>query len=265
MTSPAPPLPAGRITPSSAADVALRKPPPGWLEARVPPAEPPRILSGSTGAARLWLVGYLSGRGGTAPTEDIIRDARAAGHADWAIYRARRPGIRSEPIRGANRRRWILVDAGAATPTSSTRIEDARTWLVGHLTDAGGRASSAEVREAASRAGYSVQTLGRARRLAEIRSVCVPGSLPRRTEWVLPQGQDDPTVVGDMTALEWLADFLACSGGRVDSAVVKQSALACGHHPRTMDRARRRAGIRSESVKGSFPRRTEWVLPDSST
>ena len=54
----------------------------------------------------------------------------------------------------------------------------------------------------------------------------------------------------------WLQDFLTSKGGRWDSADTKVEGLKAGHKERTLKRARKPAGVTSESC--GYPRRTYW-------
>lgn len=67
-----------------------------------------------------------------------------------------------------------------------TAVGEAAKWLVGRLRAAGGSEESAAVKEAGVQAGFSVDSLKRARRQMKIEFETIPGKMPRQTLWVLP-------------------------------------------------------------------------------
>lgn len=61
-------------------------------------------------------------------------------------------------------------------------------------------------------------------------------------------------------AADWLADYVASKGGRVDSADAKAAGKEAGHSATTLKTAaRKRAGL--ETWTGGFPRRSVWYDP----
>lgn len=69
-----------------------------------------------------------------------------------------------------------------------TAVGEASKWLVRYLKSAGGTEKSATVKEAGMEAGYSVDSLKRARIRTKIQSETIPGIMPRQTLWSLPDG-----------------------------------------------------------------------------
>ena len=78
------------------------------------------------------------------------------------------------------------VESATGTLTDRTATSDAVEWLQDFLGGHGGRCESATIKDAARRAGHSIDAVKRARRQLRIVSATVRESFPRRTEWSLP-------------------------------------------------------------------------------
>jgi hypothetical protein len=229
---------------------------------RTDPAEPERHRAGTkTRQARTWLADYLTACDGSAESAVVRTVATSAGFSPGVLYLATKGLVRITSIGGVGHRTlWTLArpgdEAGCVTAAGSTR-----DWLAAHLSITGGRAPSQEVQAAAVAGGHSRRLLERARIALDVRSRTIPGTLPRRTEWLLPTVDDAAAGRTSVAVAEaWLAGYLVNHDGSADSGEIKRAAVEAGHPPKTLDRARRRAGFRVESIPGAFPRRTVWLL-----
>jgi RecA-family ATPase len=68
---------------------------------------------------------------------------------------------------------------------------------------------------------------------------------------------EDRSAVEEATV--WLEDYLMSKGGAEQSSTIKAAAKPAGHSGRTLQRARARLKVTTESI--GFPRQTYWLLP----
>ena len=78
-------------------------------------------------------------------------------------------------------------------------------------------------------------------------------------EALIASGEDSDTRTATQDAVGWLADYLKSVGGCAGSGAIKDNGHAVGHSLRTLQRARAKLGITTES--SGFPRQTFWRMP----
>jgi hypothetical protein len=89
------------------------------------------------------------------------------------------------------------------------------------------------------------------------------GETTRHVTDILAEHTDDPDERAERDeAAGWLISYLTTQGGEASSSDVLKAAQADGFAKRTMQRARRRAGVSSRAE--GFPRRTIWRLDPQS-
>src|SRR5665213_12264 len=93
-----------------------------------------------------------------------------------------------------------------------------------------------------------------------------------RVEWIgesdvtisdalVASGEDSEARSATEEAVDWLQDYLKSVGGVAPSGTIKLQGHAVGHSARTLDRARKKLRIATESA--GFPRQTFWQMPAS--
>ncbi|MBV9143433.1 MAG: AAA family ATPase [Pseudonocardiales bacterium] len=89
------------------------------------------------------------------------------------------------------------------------------------------------------------------------------GESPRSVTDILTAGHTDEESRAERhAAADWLADYLTQCGGQAPWGEIRTAARAEGIAPRTLQRARPRAGV--SSTRDGFPARTVWLLDTES-
>ena len=127
-----------------------------------------------------------------------------AGGFHYSITQAAVPGAASasrllwgEPVDGEARE--LLAKAERTDdPEEREALDDARTWLVATLADAGGSMDRREITAAAKRAGFPERTVYRARTKAGVHAASTGFGSSKRSVWTLPATADNTASGGNI-------------------------------------------------------------------